>query len=243
MKARPILFSGPMVRALLDGRKTQTRRIVKPQPPAAAKDAGVIASGSDSNGIWWWLDSTDLMEAGPVGDEFRCPYGVPGDLLWVRETHAQFAVGEGRDRPVPQCAAYRSTCAADGTFDYVNGRGEVMNLKITKWTSAIHMPRWASRLTLRLHDVRVQRLREISEADSRAEGARCLDIVSGRETMDERIGSYASHYRHIWEEINGQGSWNANPWVWALTFAVLHENVDDVLGRVRQVRLALEAAA
>jgi len=228
MNARPILFSGPMVCALIDGRKQQTRRILK-NPDYL----GCLTGDCDH----------DHKNDCAVSLAAECPYGKPGDLLWVRETHAQFAVGEGRKRPVPQCVAYRSTCAADGTFDYVNGHGEVMNLKITKWTPAIHMPRWASRLTLRLHDVRVQRLREISEADSRAEGARCLDIVSGRETMDERIGSYASHYRHIWEEINGQGSWNANPWVWALTFAVLHENVDDVLRRVRQLRLALEAAA
>lgn len=203
MKERPILFSAPMVRAILEGRKTQTRRIVKPRP------------GTD-------MEAVLRNNRG----EWPCPYGSPGDRLWVRETHAQFAVGEGLDSPVPQCVAYRATCDEDGGFDYVNGRDEIARLKVTKWTPAIHMPRWASRLELDVTGVRVERLNAITEEDAWAEGVdpflvrypsfgadQCIE----GDRVDEK--PFRTSFVCLWDEINGNRAlFSSNPWVWVVEF-------------------------
>ena len=210
MTARPIIFSAPMVRALLDGQKTQTRRIVKPQPV------------SYYDGICWFDDGDDHMPA--------CPYGQPGDLLWVRETWFD-EYDEATCRPLtPPRAIYRATERSevrfmdDDGFTAFNRDGTMKS----PWRPSIHMPRWASRLTLRITDVRVQRLQEISEADARAEGAplelRLLDSV--------RLGATASHtggFERLWESIHGPDSWASNPWVWCLSFRVIHKNIDEVV--------------
>lgn len=188
MKERGILFSGAMVRAILSGAKTQTRRVSREQPS--------------------WTDVSPAWLA-------RCPYGAPGDRLWVRETHARFSVGEGMDRSVPECVAYRATCGEDGSFDYVNTRGEITELKVSKWTPSIFMPRWASRITLEVTEVRVQRVQDISPDDVLAEG------------VDKRARSavYPWHvyavedYQNLWDSINGdRAPWASNPWVWAVSF-------------------------
>jgi hypothetical protein len=167
MKARPILFSAPMVRALRAGTKTQTRRIVK----------GIPAD---------W----DLLEV-----LTPCPYGEPADLLWVRESCAANPVSG-----VPPIV-YR----ADRTANVTGG---------IRWTPSIHMPRWGSRLTLRITDVRVERLQSISISDARAEGMEGEDPVAS--------------YRLLWEVINAPGSWTVNPFVWAISFDVIAQNVDQV---------------
>src|SRR5689334_647141 len=139
-----------MVRALLAGEKTQTRRIVK-LPAEPTHRGGWEATTIGGPGVTTKPGGGDPVPEQPAiwnrttGTTIACPYGVRGDRLWVRETHAQFCVGEGLDRAVPQCVAYRATCDDDGGFDYVNGRGEIMGLKITKWTPAIHMPRGVCR--------------------------------------------------------------------------------------------------
>ncbi len=256
MNARPILFSEPMVRALLDGRKTQTRRVMKPQPPNEARSAGVISSASASHGLWWWLDDTDLMEASSIGDQFRCPYGVPGDLLWVRETffcddfqypngdaHSYRIVNgervaltdEERKAKMLENMLYR----ADGEPAFEGSTDPV------PWRPSIHMPRWASRLTLRVTDVRVQRVQDISREDVIAEGIeppRCPKCgytrgdchlhmdhhLCGLETPTHEASAFAS----LWDSLHkDREAWAANPWVWALTFEVLRENVDAVMAR------------
>lgn len=197
MSARPILFSGSMVRALLDGSKTQTRRIAK-----------LTAGGhvKEPRGQRRWHPGCD-------GAPQACPYGQPGDLLWVRETWAHDA------ESVEACrSAYEDILGGLSYGPYYHatetGRDSL------RWRPSIHMPRWASRITLRIINVRVERLQAISEADARAEGARPLDVATGRETLDpnSRQGSYTAHYRHIWETINGSDSWDANPWVWVVEF-------------------------
>ncbi len=216
MTSRPILFSAPMIRALLDGRKTQTRRIVKPQPEFVQTDRlGSVATIGRFTGM----------------AEVLCPYGQPRDSLWVREAWGMtyvdlvapdrpFIVGGTWGSPArpgrPPCVVFK----ADGAMP------DDSPSETARWTPSIHMPRWASRLTLRITDVRVQRLQEISEADARAEGAplelRLLDSV--------RLGATASHtggFERLWESIHGPGSWAANPWVWALTFDVIRANVDE----------------
>jgi hypothetical protein len=213
-----------MVRALLDGRKTQTRRIVKPQPPAEAVDAGVIMSGSPAaNGVWCWLDSRDLLDASQVGDDFRCPYGVPGDRLWVKETWGLNDYRYERE-PIPKA---RPADLDEGglTFRATEWDTEVRNE--LRWRPSIHMPRWASRLTLAITDVRVERLHDISEGDAWAEGISIQappDKDGGRHfgvdgmKIDEKTAARA--FGSLWSGINGPDNWDANPWVWAVTFQV-----------------------
>ncbi len=199
MKARPVLMSAPMVRALLDGRKAQTRRVVKGEALR-------------------WLD-TDFGAGFVAMPENRlCPYGVPGDLLWVRETwkpHSLYAGMKPSEMPQAQ-VFYR----ADDGYAPSN----------TPWNPSLFMPRWASRLTLEITEVRVERLQEISEADAIAEGLEW--IAPGTWSVAPRLGIVGDDpgqvYSELWDRINGPASWDANPWVWALTFDVHKANVDAV---------------
>ena len=181
-RVRPILFSAPMVRALLDGRKTQTRRIMKPQPP----DGWFISEDErDEPGHAEWLAE-------------RCPYGAPGDRLWVREA----VRWEGG--PLAIFEADGSACVID-TWPW----------KRTKLPS-IHMPRGASRITLEITEVRVQRLQEIGEEDARAEG---VSPVTWSRPINGLLSSYVEGFKTLWGIINGERApWSSNPFVWSLTF-------------------------
>lgn len=203
MKERPILFSAPMVRALIAGTKTQTRRVVKPFRRWSSQypilDAVACAA---SRAAWWW-DGVHKH----VGVMQHCPYGVPGDRLWVRETFfhepADYCWEASVSIPSrPAHTVYRADVAGDS-----RGAG---------WKPSIHMPRKHSRITLELTDVRVERLQEISEADAEAEGIDSVfpTAIRERAATTTRIGCY----RLLWEAINGAGSWDTNPWVWALSF-------------------------
>ena len=193
MKERPILFSGPMVRAILEGRKTQTRRVVKPQPAHIA-------------GIGTVLNIDTITGK-------ACPYGKPGDRLWVRETWDGVRLDGGG-----ALVSYR----ADGDKPVTDDG---------RWHPSIHMPRWASRITLEVVSVRVERLNECSIQDALAEGV----LTDDEWPTDPRDG-----YRSLWESINGPSirkrlrdgtvqmhspkrhvadySWDANPWVWVVEF-------------------------
>lgn len=248
-RERGILFSATMVKAILAGTKSQTRRLMKPQPSGSAP--GVYGDRYNHSAQWaFWLPDNRMTEP----RTWACPYGDPGDRLWCRETHAQFSVGEGLDRAVPQAVAYRATCDDDGGFDYANGRGETMRLKVTKWTPAIHMPRWASRITLEVTGVRVERVQDISEEDAIAEGVEAsyyretwLIVTEDGSTGDMFVepdaetrasmrielvkhrpaglmSSARDNYRLLWGQINGYdgaGSWDANPFVWCVAFRVV----------------------
>lgn len=193
MKERPILFSAPMVRALLAGTKTQTRRVVK---------ASHIASthyGSE--------DRASIL----ARDTYRCPYGQPSDRLWVRETF---------DPIPPQDPHYNG--GRPIAIDYFATHGKDSHqwrIKdedgMRRWKPSIHMPRWASRILLEVVSVRVERLQDISEADCIAEGA-----AGGHGAIPGY--AYAAtpleHYRYVWKAINGPGSWDENPWVWVIEF-------------------------
>ena len=176
MKERPILFSAPMVRALLAGMKTQTRRAFK------TKNGGVWPNANDLPGIRQILRS--------------CPYGQPGDRLWVRETFARI---DGQTRPWIE-TDYKAT------YTHGDRLGDTLGIK-KRWTPSIHMPRHASRITLEVTGVRVERLQDISEADAIAEGV----------YTDPACPAYDA-YAQLWDEINGLGSWEANPWVWVVEF-------------------------
>ena len=212
MKSHPILFSGPMVRALLDGSKTQTRRIVKPQPPAHVIDFCAYHNPKGDGLAHFGFD--------PVARELQdwfsvCPYGQPGDQLWVRETFCPI---------YPQNPAYNGghPIEYDYAATYRHGfrLGDSIGIKKV-WKPSIHMPRAASRIKLEITGVSVECLQNISEADALAEGARECDPVSGREVLlagTSQRGSFVLHYQHIWESINGPGSWDVNPWVWVIEF-------------------------
>ncbi len=209
MKARPILFSGPMIRALLVGTKTQTRRVLKPSK--WAEKYPVLNPNGIEHGAWWW----DGVLSG-VGASQDCPYGKPGDFLWVKESHRLLAC---------ECT---ETCRVAGHVHYSADESGYEGASMQRLRPSIHMPRWASRLTLRITEVRVQRLQEISEDDACAEG--CPNVCM-RPTGDDN--GTAIHgpdgYIALWESINGPGSWDANPWVWCISFEVIKANVDKIL--------------
>lgn len=214
MIARPILFSAAMVRALLSGAKTQTRRALKKQP------LDILPMEGDKAGREWII--LDQREPEPKGKVIHCRFGVPGDFLWVRETHA--IVGNVDPGWVLYRAnGYESECRRH-RFDSPPPESEIT------WKPSIHMPRWASRLTLRITNVRVERLNDISEADARAEGVSFGNITD--QTTGEIDRDAIEAYEKLWESINGPRSWARNDWVWCLSFEVIRANVDDVLKRV-----------
>jgi len=210
VKELPILFSAPMIRAILNGTKTQTRRIVKPQPPA----------GFD-RGCWFDFPVYGWTNEEPPTDvwhkaKFR--YGEVGDRLWVRETHS--ISPPLHRRPISNPAGYPDVKykATDLRSSWDDG----------KWTPSIHMKRVNSRIDLEVVKMWVERLNDISEADAIAEGVRELPLQKGEPgawwTGDVSKGdkTYSrtpiAAYRKLWEIINGTDSWKANPWVWCISF-------------------------
>jgi hypothetical protein len=179
IKERPILFSAPMVRALLDGSKTQTRRLLKSNCQAIGE--------RDDGSLWPWSEHPDS-----AADHWHaCPYGQPGDRLWVRETwapHPDFPRSAGR-------TVYR----ADPECEH----------DVARWHPSIHMFRRDSRILLEIVSVRVERLNDCSNGDARAEGA-----VANKFDAVSPVFRYAC----LWDDINGRGSWNQNPWVWVVEF-------------------------
>ena len=210
MKERPILFSGPMVRAILEGRKTQTRRVVK--NAMAIEDIERMATChpilGDAKHVGGMQIDREMVGCSCGGEltetdivRLWCRYGVPGDRLCVKETWqygpdvtpGMMAGGKMSRRHI----VYAAT-VADGSHP-------------PTWRPSIHMPRWASRLTLEITDVRVERLQEITLADCAAEGAPPTHPA-------DNVWDSTDTYRTLWESINGRGSWDANPWVWVIEF-------------------------
>jgi hypothetical protein len=221
---RPILFSGAMVRALLKGRKTQTRRVIKPQPKTGCQIAGVIFNGHES-----------------------CLYGVPGDRLWVRETWASPEenkaksgrvaynadgvcgcwIGGGEDRDfvyhgrILQAEGYRECFPENGSTTFGLGKysdirsGEFPSYKYG-WRPSIFMPRWASRITLEIISVRAERLQDIREEDALAEG--CTKESSNGTAFGPGHFTARLDFMMLWDSINAKRGcpWDANPWVWRI---------------------------
>ena len=208
MSERPILFNAPMIRAIQAGRKTQTRRFVNPQPFALPKRQGVLNELVD-NPSPLWFDNRRM---------FSCPYGQPGDTLWVRETWGV----TGKLEKVRGQVEDAIPDGMDGPFYRADGCHEDSGLR---WRPSIHMPRWASRTNLTVTDIRVERLQGISEEDARAEGITdggCLACG-----MSEPCGcAYPTPdardaFINLWDSINGDKpgrSWAENPFVWIPTF-------------------------
>lgn len=215
MKERPILFSGPMVRALLDGRKTQTRRVVNlPHNNALGQWEPTTIGGLNGGRT---KDGLTIPEQGAIwhtrtGDSLMCPYGAPGDRLWVRETCRAEELPDGLDG---------IRYAADKAFVAIRGSDADRWIQLNAYRGKkgavvppIHMPRWASRIVLEITGVRVERLQSISEADAEAEGINFLrSVPDADETLDAR-----GLFHCLWDGINGDGAWAANPWVWVVEF-------------------------
>lgn len=220
MRERALNLYAHEVRAVLEGRQTQVRRVVK-GVPSGAVSAGVITSSTNaaSEGEWWWLDAIDLMDAGVVGDSFRCPYGQPGDRLWGRETFAIGAVIDGR------CSGNSFVHLWDGAQKYRDGayyrpdNHSRWNPQRLKWKPSTHMPRWASRIDLEVTGCRVERLQDISEEDCWAEAPPGLSYPI-RSPSDFAVteGGRQRCYQRLWESIHGPGIWGANPFVWVVEF-------------------------
>ena len=249
MMDKPIIFNTTMVQALLAGRKTQTRRVVKAKSEVEGvtnKQSTIIAKEfRECAGRWFGIDQWDTKPCCYAD----CPYGQPGDLLWVRESFTECG---------DNFVAYR---ADNKIYQPINGALLAVNKKITytpKWSPSIHMPRWASRLTLLVKDIRIERVQDISAKDVFLEGVQiptskthypllelagkyppCNYIdaktaesfytgMAGEEIVDDLARAY---FASLWDSINKQRGygWGLNPWVWCLTFEVIHKNIDEVL--------------
>ncbi|MND91167.1 hypothetical protein D3C80_832790 [compost metagenome] len=201
MKERPILFSGPMVRAILSGQKTVTRRAMKHQP---CRKPVMVPNG----GANFWSNPLYIQGAMMGSQNHSCPYGQPGDRLWVREAWAQINVAQA---PGESWVVYRE---CDNRTDYGG-----------PWRPSIHMRRRDSRILLEVTDVRVERLQDISEGQVLDEG-----IGDHRFDCDRPVepdgypacscGSigYVDAFAELWNTINGTGAWDTNPWVWVVEF-------------------------
>ncbi|KRD71392.1 hypothetical protein [Lysobacter sp. Root96] len=233
MRELPILFNGPMVRAVLEGRKTQTRRPVK------------------GWALKWLAQDHFTPEYVALPSNGASPYGYAGDQLWVRETWfrephpSEFGLTYN---DMPHTWAF--ACAKAGKHLYRADAGSEVAIDGRRWRPSIHMPRTASRITLEVTDVRVERLQDISEADAAAEGVEALDSTEDEDrdasdfdrqlcgncgglrlyaSLGANLGvsfdtdcrecdSHAKRFRWLWEGINGSESWVANPWVWVVEF-------------------------
>lgn len=195
-----MIFNAEMVRAILDGRKTQTRRPIKWKQTRFTE----IAERDDGS-LWPWAE--DCERGGDIW--FACPYGEIGDRIWVRET---FRV-HSRATDVATLV-YRASVRNSWTEQTHRVPVAVCNKPATpeKWTPSIHMPRWASRILLEITDVRVERLRDLSEEDAKSEGITppAGGVLPGWE--------YRINFRDLWMDIYGTDSWEANPWVWVIEF-------------------------
>lgn len=210
MKERGMIFNAEMVRAILDGRKTQTRRIMKKQPePSKAREGDFYFPCNKMQSMVHVSDFIPGNSMIPDAHEFFskcCPFGEVGDRIWVRETWARYNINQDSHD-----MAYRATTPEDWPEE---GR----------WRPSIHMPRWASRITLEITGVRVERLQSISPNDASREGLIKLP-ATGRYCLnqgDQYFGG-ASHdarevFSWLWESIYGAESWQSNPWVWVIEF-------------------------
>lgn len=221
IKERPILFSGPMVQAILDGQKTQTRRIAwkmdihremrKLDPSMPALWAGAVHPARESGYVSWYPGNTGglaELTKKQYDKGFECPYGKLGDRLWVRETWAARISYDSYSGVSPEVGRVEYRQSPNWTFEIPEERG--------KWRPSIFMPRWASRITLEITKIRVERLQEITEEDAKAEG-----VVSSRAGTIASFGEALAlaQFRILWDVINHKrASWESNPWVWVVEF-------------------------
>jgi hypothetical protein len=250
MKEHPILFSGPMVNAILEGRKTQTRRVIKPQPPKWVRFAS-LAFGS----LWNFVQGgKPICRNAPA----KCPYGQPGDRLWVRETFVVEVEEDGNKPPFSDGRPVKFLSEFEGeSFDWLQPHYRATDPQpelccehekceggpcVRPWWPSIFMPRWASRITLEVTSVRVERIQDCSEADAVAEGGAEKELLHPPDGFDpdnvNPPGAYgyvsglqpfpegkihptaAQAFAERWDYINAKRGfgWEKNPWVWVVEF-------------------------
>jgi len=250
VKERSVIFSAEDVRATLAGRKTQFRRALKQQPaehhwsalPGYRHDVAFHAV--DGGGAARSIHSHQIPgreRAFDLGEWIRCPYGAPGDRLWVREKWSTEELScEDEDEVAAGTDGVRF---ADGAFRAIENTLWASSVWLVqhrafaarggRWRSPVHMPRWASRLTLEVTAVRVERLQDISDADAKAEGARHFQVLPGCDpygsaprwsceeptNTDECLGSARMAFANLWNKLGGD--WDANPWTWVVSFRVV----------------------
>jgi len=196
MKERPIIFTSDSVRAILDGRKTQTRRVINPQP-TAVRESPFVNSGIEDIHGW----------------EIQLKYGQPGDRLWVKETWRKTFDIDDKD-----VMEYRAGGTRLIVGNSIQHGGHRITSVLPNWCPSIFMPRWASRITLEIVTVRVERVQDISEADAEAEGIHLLGLPEIERYNHPRKHKVA--YEALWNEINAKRGygWDVNPWVWVIEF-------------------------
>lgn len=232
MKERGMIFNGEMVRAILDGRKTQTRRIMKLQPEILGSGLRYITESRKQNevGKYFWCIS-DALGMRARSAVFACPFGDVGDRIWVRETWATLGNEDGccvdwddelcKGDEKSAARIYRASCEQrPGDYglwsipDNADWKPHTENQKFEgAWRPSIHMPRWASRITLEITDVRVEQLNAISEEDAQAEGVQpaCYEITPPE-------AAYRVSFGEVWRSIYGDKSWDVNSWCWVIEF-------------------------
>ncbi|WP_180644262.1 hypothetical protein [Acinetobacter bereziniae] len=220
MKERPILFSAPMVSAILEGRKTQTRRVINPQPEGKTLQ-------SNLDGKWLSKKFNGLLLPKIEDLPIHCPYGKIGDRLWVRETwstvnlYGEIALAYKADGEVTRVVENESFQDEDGLINYDDPRLEkysfaawaddLLEGKEGNWKPSIHMPRWVSRILLEITNVHVEQLQDISESDCLKEGVGSPILRDCKKPK----------FMQLWESINGADSWTVNPWVWVIEFKII----------------------
>lgn len=232
MKERPIIYNSEMVRAILNDQKTQTRRIIRQQPPAGYD---YVCGNNPENRlrnlkgepVYIFLDRPDVNwpfpeEFGTLSypdKPFPSAFGQPGDCLWVRETWYNDTIDSLVNRISLEELKNNIYYKADGEPHWEEGG-------ITSWKPSIHMPRWASRILLRIKNIRVERLQDISERDAIAEGIMKFGPRSfGLERWSEFYETAIFAFQRLWESIHGSGSWEKNPWVWVLEFEKINSRI------------------
>lgn len=231
MKERPILFSTDMVKAILDGRKTMTRRVV------SFKDAWPFNNSNSwpyvkqlDDGTWMWADSPDFnYPKNYMKNGIKCPYGQVGDRLWVREKWGELGWHKG-EIPIHKIKDYEGCerdiiyyqeiieqCpdflwfGEDESIEYRKDGGEV-----THWKSSMFIPRWASRITLEITNIRVERVQDITEDDAEKEGDPKQGLIASE-------NDHTTWFQHLWDSINGKKyPWESNPWTWVIEFKKLN---------------------
>ena len=241
MNEKPILFSTEMVKAILDGRKTQTRRVI---PRAGGDCLGYI---TDRDAYWFELDLRTAANGPETSIEAKCPYGRPGDLLWVRETWKPGAWRDDGRIAIDYKASPELTKTPwltipeeypgkqfdelweqwtnelrdmgwfpdkNGVYQWESGQSPL------KWRPSIFMPRWASRITLRMTDVWVERVQEISEADVQREGWFFQNHDLSKRYDPVTMDTARQWFAELWDSVNAKRgfSWDSNPWVWVVEF-------------------------
>lgn len=238
MKERPILFNTEMVKAILEGRKTQTRRVLSNQPDKNCDEAFL---GLD--GIWCFSKPTLSKRISYSGDDIKCPFGMVGDRLWVREAFMPDPSADSdhwNDEDSLHTYYSWDGCGSKvselpkalKTNKHVFYKAEANHPELSLWTPNYRMPRWASRILLEITGIRVERLSNISRSDAVDEGIETFKIDCGRDGLKTAYKDYTSHndaitrnnpidsFRTLWESVNGADSWDKNPWVWVIDFKV-----------------------